>query len=124
MKPNAYELRIMNAVKTLRKLKDLKLINIAFVLNTSESNYCKIENGRKALTLAQLEAIAVYFKTTVIQIIALGEADYNGKFELNPLSKILVEHVLLLAKRGEDISFTKEELERLISKIREHYEKP
>jgi hypothetical protein len=34
-----------------------------------------------------------------------------------------VEYVLRLAERDENTGFTKEELESLISKIREHYNK-
>lgn len=52
-------------------------------------------------------------------MLAEGPDLMDSKF--NPLSKILVEYVLLLEARGGNIGFTKEELEELISKIKDYY---
>jgi transcriptional regulator with XRE-family HTH domain len=123
MKPNEFELNVIKALKAIRKLKGAKQYNVGSALGMTTSNYCKLECGQKAISIDQLRRAAEYLQTSYLQILVMAEGELNSKFKANPLSIILVEYVLRLAERDENTGFTKEELESLISKIREHYNK-
>lgn len=123
MKPEAFEFKVIKVIKTLREMKGLQQLPCAAALGMSECNYFKIERGESAISIERLRILSDFLKISYHQILMLAEGPdlINSKF--NPLSKILVECVLLLEARGANTGFTKEELEELISKIKEHYNK-
>ncbi len=127
MKPDDLDFRIIEVIRAFRILKNLKQINLANTLGMTEANYCKYEAGRmgkddaKAFSGAAIIKIANYLGVTPSQILDLANFENLKHFEPNPVSKILVEHILKLQERGEVNSFTKEELELLILKIKETY---
>ena len=68
MKPDNFDFEIMTVIKSMRQRKLLKQVNLAKALNTTESNYCKMENGKKAISIGQLKIIAEYLHTSIQQI--------------------------------------------------------
>jgi transcriptional regulator with XRE-family HTH domain len=116
MKPSDFDLKIIKAIKAFRLLRGIKQVNLAKHLEMTESNYCKIEKGRKALTVGQVKIIANYLGVPLFQITCFAEGDEIINFKLSPLSKILIEYALILQKRGEEVGFTEEELKFVILK--------
>lgn len=121
MKPKEFERKVIKVVKAMRILNNKKQINLANALGMTEGNYCKLEHGERAICISQLKVIAEYFQTSYLQILLIAEGEDQMHFKLNPLSKLLIDYVLLLEKRGEEIGFKKDELDFIILKIREHY---
>jgi transcriptional regulator with XRE-family HTH domain len=121
MKPKALELKVIQVVKTLRLIKNEKQYEFAEVLGMTECNYSKIESGHKALSLDRLKVLSEHLNIPhyLILMLADGLDLINSKF--NPLSKIIVEYVLALEKQNGNTGFTEQELEDLITKIKEHY---
>ena len=118
--PTSYDIKIINAVKALRLLRNINQEYIARCIDLSQSAYCKIETGQRALTISQLRIIAKELKTTHFQILAIADADDNDNFNLTSLSEILIKFVIMFEGKNA-ISFTEEELEMIISKIRTAY---
>ena len=77
MKPDNFDFEIMTVIKELRRRKQLKQVNIAKALNTTESNYCKMENGKKTISVGQLKIIAEYLHTSIQQIAKKAEKTFN-----------------------------------------------
>lgn len=104
-------------------MKGVQQLPCAAALGMSECNYYKIEKGESAISIERLRILSEFLNISYHQILMLAEGHdlINSKF--NPLSKILVEYVLLLESRGESTGFTKEELEELILKIKAYYNK-
>jgi transcriptional regulator with XRE-family HTH domain len=123
MKVTEYDLRIIKTVKALRILKREKQLNVARVLGMEESNYCKIEQGQRPLSIVELRTIANYFGTSYFQILLMAEEDISSSFKSNPLSKLILEHIWMLGERGEKAGYTKEEINALIDQIRKFYDK-
>jgi transcriptional regulator with XRE-family HTH domain len=121
MKPEAFEFKVIKVIKTLREMKGLQQLPCAAALGMSECNYFKIERGESAISIERLKILSEFLGTSYHQILMLAEGPELVGSKFNPLSKILVEYVLLLESRGENTGFTKEELEELISKIKDYY---
>jgi len=106
-------------------LQQVKQVNLANVLGITEAAYCKYEAGRKgedgakAFSGAAIVKIANYLKVSPSFILYLADPETLNGFEPTPLAKIVVEYIQKLHDRSEVNSFTKEELELLISKIKE-----
>jgi transcriptional regulator with XRE-family HTH domain len=123
MKPEAFEFKVIKVIKTLREMKGLQQLPCAAALGMSECNYFKIERGESAISIELLKILSEFLGTSYHQILMLAEGPDLMNTKINPLSKILVEYFLLLESRAADTRFTKEELEELISKIKDFYNK-
>ena len=123
MRPIEYDLKIIRAIKALRILKCIKQINIANALQISQPSYCKIESGIWAITVGQMRIIAKELDVSTTQILTIAEADFIINFKITPLSEILLKFVLMLENKNENDDFEKEEMEFILSKIKEGYRK-
>lgn len=121
MKPREFELNVIRAVRAIRLLKEEKQINIARALSMTDSNYCKIERGEKAITLEQLRIVSNYLKTSYLQILIIAESKLNNTQNYISLSQILVNYVYKLASKENNEKPNKEELITLIEKINDYY---
>lgn len=118
MKPQELELKIVRAIKSLRISKNLKQINLARALKISESNYSKIESGKKALTISQLKTISDYLGISYLAVVLQAEADDLIDRTINPIGDLLVEYHALLEKRNKELNFSKLELTSLLEEFR------
>lgn len=121
MKPKAFEQKVIKTIKAIREMKGLQHLPWAAALGMSECNYSKIEKGESAISIEWLKILSEFLGVSYYQVLMLAEGPDLMDSKFNPLSKILVEYVLLLEARGGNIGFTKEELEELISKIKDYY---
>lgn len=121
MKPKALELKVIQVIKTLRLIKNEKQYEFAVALGMTECNYSKIEKAHKAISLDQLKTLSEHLKIPYHLILMLADGLDLINFNFNPLSKILVQYVLMLEKQNGNTAFTEAELKNLITKIKEHY---
>ena len=71
-KVNEFNLLIINTIKALRKQKGVKQDVIADSLDMTQSNYSKIEDGLRPLTLDQFYTIATLLNISTSEIIAFS----------------------------------------------------
>lgn len=79
MKPKEFELRVIKAVKANRIFKNQKQLNVAEALGMTDSNYCKIERGEKAITIEQLRIAANFLKTNYLHILFVAKKEVKKK---------------------------------------------
>jgi DNA-binding Xre family transcriptional regulator len=71
-KVNEFNLLIINTIKALRKQKGVKQDVVADSLAMTQSNYSKIEDGLRPLTLDQFYTIATLLNISTSEIIAFS----------------------------------------------------
>jgi len=121
VKTDEYELRLVEVIKTIRKMNGLKQLNLCKDIGISESAFCKIEKGQQVISLRQLRDIAEALKTSYIHMLFFAESDQLKYMKLKPLSAVLLDYFLKLQNSAEDIGHSEEEIESLIDKIRESH---
>lgn len=122
MKISTYDLKVISIVSALRKLGGFKVDELALALKIKPEKYKKHESGEIAFSCSQLKIIGECLKTSHFQILALADYDdHPDKFQPSSFSEILIKFVLISEKRKPEISFTTEEMEFVISKIRARY---
>jgi transcriptional regulator with XRE-family HTH domain len=121
MKPLEYDLKIIKIIKALRAPAILKQINLAHALDIDQSSYSRIERGDLAMTPGQLKIVANLLQTSHFQVLALADSTDNKEFKSTSLSEILIKTTLMLEGKTNDLNFTEDEMEFVISKIREKY---
>jgi transcriptional regulator with XRE-family HTH domain len=123
MKLLEYDLKVIRTVKALRELRKLKQFIIANALGIDRTTYSRIENGELPISFGQLKIIAGELDTSVFQIMAIADADDDLDFKMTSLSDILVRFVLMNEGKDSKITFSEEEFEFIIGKIKAHYSK-
>lgn len=73
MKPNPTELEIINHIKKLRIDAGYKMINISNGIGISESTYCKIETGKRPLSVDRLIKICAFLKISSSTLLLMIE---------------------------------------------------
>ncbi len=61
----------MNRLKDLREDKDLKQIEVAKMLNVSQTNYSKYELGKINIPIETLKKLALFYNTSLDYILGL-----------------------------------------------------
>ena len=61
----------MNRLKDLREDKDLKQIEVAKMLNVSQTNYSKYELGKINIPIETLKKLALFYNTSLEYILGL-----------------------------------------------------
>ncbi len=117
-----YDYKICSTIKALRQLRQLKQSALAEKLRVDQSTYCRMERGETTITPGQLKLIAEALETSLIQILAIAEADNSKNFKSRSLSNLLIKFVLLFEGTNEKIIFSEEELNFVVSKIRLNYD--
>ena len=94
-----YDLKLMLALRAVRKIRGLKQVNVANDLGIDRSYYCRIENGEVPVSTGQLRQIALALNTTlnclqsiadVISNVDLESAtaeEISQKFFISPLTE-------------------------------------
>ena len=80
-------------IKRLREQRGIKQQEIAELISMHRSNYSKIENGQREISVAALDKIAQYFDSTIDELIHMGddvpqEVDISDKSSLEQLKLI------------------------------------
>lgn len=63
-------------LKGLREDKDLKQINIANLLGTTQSYYAQYENGHRPLPISHLKTLCLYYNVSANYILGLPDLPY------------------------------------------------
>lgn len=61
----------MLRLKDLREDKDLKQINIAELLNTTQEQYSRYENEQRYIPIYHLKKLALFYNTSIDYIVGL-----------------------------------------------------
>lgn len=117
-----YDHKICSTIKALRQLRQLKQSALAERLRVDQSTYCRMERGETTITPGQLKLIAEALETSLIQILAIADADNSKNFKSRSLSDLLIKFILLFEGTNEKIIFSEEELNFVVSKIRLNYD--
>ncbi len=109
--------KVAHNIKKIRELKDLKQEFVAGQLAVGKTTYNDIENGKRGITLLELEKIARVFNTDVHNILDFDATNYydvhhnhNGVVNYHPTTKEF-------ALQEENNLLLKEEVERLKKEI-------
>ncbi|WP_317899531.1 helix-turn-helix domain-containing protein [Aurantibacillus circumpalustris] len=119
MKPQEYDLRIVKVIKALRGTSFIKQINLANALNIDQSTYSRIEKGELSFSPGQLKIVAQALQTSHFQILTLADCDNIIDFNTTSYTQTLIKFILMITEKRQDLNFTMEELDFLISKIKE-----
>ena len=87
-------------IKTIREQKGLMQKEVAFVADMQASNYSKIENGQRDISVEALDKVAQFFGMTIDEII-----HYEESRELTPVKvedKTATEKVQLISQLDEE----------------------
>ena len=66
-------MNIGNNIKRLRENRGIKQSEIADLIGMHRSNYSKIENGQREISLAAINKIAKFFNISIDELVHLGE---------------------------------------------------
>lgn len=80
-------------IKRLREDRGVKQAQIADLIGMHRSNYSKIENGQREISLAAVDKIAGYFNISIDELIHMGD-DIPKEISLE--DKTTVEQVKLI----------------------------
>jgi len=77
MKPNQPELEIINYIKATRIASGYKMINVSNGIGISESTYCKIETGKRPLSVERLIKIYAFLKISSGSLLLMIEKNFS-----------------------------------------------
>jgi len=90
---NSVSMDIGTNIKRLREERSIKQQEIAELISMHRSNYSKIENGQREISVTALDKIARYFDITIDELIHMGddvpqEVDITDKSALEQMKLI------------------------------------
>ncbi|MCD4665859.1 MAG: helix-turn-helix transcriptional regulator [Bacteroidales bacterium] len=86
-------------IKRLRKEREIKQHEIADLIGMHRSNYSKIENGQREISIAAVDKIAKFFNITIDELIHLGE---DLPEEIKVEDKTTVEQIKLIQELEDE----------------------
>ena len=86
-------------IKRLREDRGIKQSEIADLIGMHRSNYSKIENGQREISIAAVDKIAAYFNITIDELVHMGE---NVPKEVSMEDKTTVEQVKLIQELDQE----------------------
>lgn len=86
-------------IKRLREDRGVKQAQIADLIGMHRSNYSKIENGQREISLAAVDKIAGYFNISIDELIHMGD-DIPKEISLE--DKTTVEQVKLIQELDQE----------------------
>jgi transcriptional regulator with XRE-family HTH domain len=113
--------RVMNTVKAMRLLRRLPQKIIASELCMTQCNYSRLEEGEIAFSLSQLHKIAKTLDTSILQLLAIADADKQIGQRITPLSEIILRFVKMRAGCFDKNKFDAEELTLIISAMHDWF---
>ncbi|TDG95403.1 helix-turn-helix domain-containing protein [Cardinium endosymbiont of Culicoides punctatus] len=90
---------IGKTIKGIRKKKGLTQQQIAELVHMHRSNYSKVENGERELSIEAIDKIAKYFGMTIDQLVHFGG---NVPDDIVVEDKTLMEQVKLINELEEE----------------------
>lgn len=117
-----YDLKLMQALKLVRKQRGLKQINIANDLEIDRSLYCRIENGEVAISTGQLLQIISALRTNLHTIQTIADI-LTFEDEFNYTEDQFYASFKESFKRAELNQITKDEINSLFNEFKKHYSK-
>jgi transcriptional regulator with XRE-family HTH domain len=118
MKPNQFDLKVIEVVKSFRILAGEKQANLATLLQITQPEYCRIEKGERALTMGHLHLICSHLKISLVQLIVFAEAGFQVDSRTIPLSIVLAKFTRLLEGKETADPFTQVERELISSRLK------
>ena len=87
-------------IKQLREKKSMTQTQIAELINMHRSNYSRVENGERDLSIESIKKLAEYFSMTIDQLVNFdGE---NIPKEITVEDKSLTEKIKLISELSKD----------------------
>jgi len=86
-------------IKRLREQRGIKQHEIADLIGMHRSNYSKIENGQRDISIAAIEKVAKFFNLSIDELVHLGE-DLPKEVSLE--DKSTVEQVRLIQELEQE----------------------
>jgi transcriptional regulator with XRE-family HTH domain len=86
-------------IKRLREDRGIKQNEIADLVGMHRSNYSKIENGQREISVAALDKIAAFFNITLDELVHLGE---DIPKEVSIEDKTTVEQIKLIQELDQE----------------------
>lgn len=86
-------------IKRIRKERNIKQAEIADLIGMHRSNYSKIENGQREISLAAVDKIAEFFSISIDELIHMGN-DIPKEISLE--DKSTVEQVKLIQELDQE----------------------
>jgi len=117
MLSHQYNLLVCEAVKACRELNAKTQEDVADAIGMSRSNYCKLEAGKRQITIGLLFIIAKELKTNIFQILTF--VDSKNKIENNAttLSSMIIDFV-----RMSNQNLNVSQIHELISMIKNTFQ--
>ncbi len=119
-------MQLHEKIRKLRELRGKTQLEMAEILDLTQSNYSKIENGKLDITIKQLEKLAGFLELTIEDIIGFNEHiifnmtknnKANGLVIKNQVSKnerkIYDDYILSLK---DEVAHLKTVVEKLLNK--------
>jgi transcriptional regulator with XRE-family HTH domain len=92
-------MNIGSNIKRLREDRGIKQSEIADLIGMHRSNYSKIENGQREISVPALDKIAKYFNLSLDDLVHLGD---NIPQEVSVGDKTTVEQVKLIQELDQE----------------------
>lgn len=86
-------------IKRLREERSIKQQEIAELISMHRSNYSKIENGQREISVAALDKIARHFDITIDELIHMGD---DVPQEVDITDKSALEQMKLIQELDEE----------------------
>ncbi len=86
-------------IRTLREQRNIKQQEIADLIGMHRSNYSKIENGQREISVSALDKIAHFFNITIDELVHL---DGELPEEVNIEDKTSMEQLKLIEQLDQD----------------------
>ncbi len=96
---NHFNMEVGKNIKRLREDRSIKQNEIADLIGMHRSNYSKIENGQREISVAALDKVAAYFNITLDELVHLGE---DIPQEVSVEDKTTVEQVKLIHELDQE----------------------
>lgn len=96
---NLFIMDIGKNIKRLREDRGIKQNEIADLIGMHRSNYSKIENGQREISVAALDKIAAYFNISLDELVHLGE---DIPQEISVEDKTTAEQVKLIQELDQE----------------------
>jgi len=91
---------LANNIKKLREDKELRQKEVANALEIGYSNYNKIENGNREISVKELQRLAGFYNITVDQVINLNDNELPKEIVIE--DKAANEQLRLITQLDED----------------------
>jgi len=115
MLPEQYVRKLSNVVENLRKVRGIKQITLAIVLDISDGKYTKRATGQRPFTCSQLRQIGRVIGVSHLHILAIADACFDPSLSITPLSRALASLFNVLEAKEVNLKWSKD---RIVNSLR------